>query len=635
MITVRVLGPVSLEVDGGPAPPELLWRKHLALLIYLARSPKRGRTREHLTGLLWPDREEGAARHSLNEALRVIRRAAGDAAIETAGGQVRLAGDAVHLDAEDLDRWVAEQAWERAAAIVTGEFLEGFAIGDSEGFEDWLAAERSYWRDHGVTALLGHSAALLQGGQAGEALTVARRALGLDPHSDQAVRAVMTAAAIQGDLSSAAACYEQFAARLGRDLGTVPADATRALLQRIRTIPGPRPPQRAEAEPQRRRAPLVGRRIELERLVSIWETSRRTPAAAAAIVEGDTGIGKSRMVEEFISRVRLGGGTVALSRAVEADLSEPGSGWLGLARGGLLDAPGLLAAPPQALATLASSLPEWAERFPAATREGTALALAPAITAVLDAVLSSGPLVLAVDDAHWLDRPSLLGLVAALRDFSQAPLCLVLSVLPSPAREELDSLRRGLGGTTAGAVLKLNPLDAAALREVAAWSLPSYDAVALERVCRRVASDSAGLPLLAVELLSAVAAGLDLHQGVPAWPAPFHTLTETLPGDLPDAVVAALRIGFRRLSPEAQRVLAAASVAGNERGGRITEALLTRATELGAPVVQAALDELEWQRWLESDGQGYGFVARLAREVVARDMLTRGQAARIRERLGS
>src|SRR3989454_11500520 len=56
-----------------------LWRKHLALLVYLARSPRRTRTREHLLGLLWADRDEKQARHSLSEALRVLRRRARDA----------------------------------------------------------------------------------------------------------------------------------------------------------------------------------------------------------------------------------------------------------------------------------------------------------------------------------------------------------------------------------------------------------------------------------------------------------------------------------------------------------------------------------------------------------------------------
>src|SRR5262245_12980618 len=91
VIVCRTLGPIEVTVDGEPAPPELLWRKHLALLVYLARSPRQTRSREHLTALLWADRSEAAARHSLSEALRVLRRHAGSAGVEVTVGQVGLA----------------------------------------------------------------------------------------------------------------------------------------------------------------------------------------------------------------------------------------------------------------------------------------------------------------------------------------------------------------------------------------------------------------------------------------------------------------------------------------------------------------------------------------------------------------
>jgi predicted ATPase len=98
-----------------------------------------------------------------------------------------------------------------------------------------------------------------------------------------------------------------------------------------------------------------------------------------------------------------------------------------------------------------------------------------------------------------------------------------------------------------------------------------------------------------------------------------------VPGDLPDTISAALRIGYRRLSPDAQQVLAAAAVLG----GRVSEPILARVTQLAPTRVQAALDELEWQRWLEADGSGYGFVANIAARVIERDMVTKGQRARI------
>lgn len=75
-------------------------------------------------------------------------------------------------------------------------------------------------------------------------------------------------------------------------------------------------------------------------------------------------------------------------------------------------------------------------------------------------------------------------------------------------------------------------------------------------------------------------------------------LDQTLPGELPDALVAAVRTVVERHA------------------------------------LDAALDELEWQRWLSSEARGYSFVARIVREVVAQDMLTPGQRRRIQEAVG-
>lgn len=624
MIDCRVLGPVEVTVDGTAAPPELLWRKHLALLVYLARSPKRARTREHLIGLLWPDKSESAARHSLNEALRVLRRIAGDEGLDTAAGQVRLAPGAARLDVDQLAGWIDAGSWSEAVAIVAGEFLEGFSVPGCDGFEDWLGAERRHWGERGVTALLGHAELLMRHGRAHEALLAARRAEALDSHSDAAARAIMMALAVQGDSVAALAHVERFGQVLAQEIGGAPSAETRALAERIRGGRGPRAyagvPHNAEAG--LRRGPLAGRELELRAMLELWEHCRAGEGATAIVLEGEAGTGKTRMLQEFIARAALSGAAVSLVRAVPGDAEVPRSGILGLARGGLLEAPGLSAAPPAALAAFAALLPEWADRFrPAA---GPVPSVGEALGPVLAGALGEGALLLVIDDAQWSDSATLATLVAVLRDLASTPLCLVLALLSEPHREDIDQLRSRLGRELSGGAVRLGPLDSAALRQLAAWALPGYDAVALDRVCRRVASDSAGLPLLAVELLSAVAQGLDLKQGAAAWPEPMHTLTQSLPGDLPDSVVAALRIGFRRLTQEAQQVLAAAAVLDLP----VSEARLARVTGLPDGSVPSALAELEWQGWLEADGRGYGFVANLARRVIARDMITPGQRAR-------
>src|SRR2546430_4920251 len=115
-----------------------LWRKHVALLVYLARSPRKSRTREHLVGLLWSDRDEKQARHSLSEALRVLRQALGDAAVQADVDQVRLSTDGVTLDCDRFAALAERGEWDAAAALVEGEFLEGLALPGENGFETWL-----------------------------------------------------------------------------------------------------------------------------------------------------------------------------------------------------------------------------------------------------------------------------------------------------------------------------------------------------------------------------------------------------------------------------------------------------------------------------------------------------------------
>jgi len=255
------------------------------------------------------------------------------------------------------------------------------------------------------------------------------------------------------------------------------------------------------------------------------------------------------------------------------------------------------------------------------------MSLGRALREVMRAVCGEQPCVLVLDDAQWLDRESLLACAAITRDLRALPCLLVLTAPSVPDRVELDSMRARLGREVRGAVVRLAALGREDLRVLARWALPHYDEGQIDRVVRRVATDSAGLPLLAVELLHAVALGLELGKLAGAWPEPLRTLDQTLPGGFPDAVVGAIRVNYRRLSNDARTVLAAAAVLS----GRVRAEQLRRATGLGLDAVQVALDELEWQRWLTAESRGYAFVARIVGEIVARDQVEEGQRLRIRE----
>jgi DNA-binding SARP family transcriptional activator len=629
VITCRTLGPVQVLVDGEPAPAELLWRKNVALLVYLARSPKRVRTRDHLIGLLWVDKSEAAARQSLREALRVLRHSLGESGMDAGGDQVTLTPGAVSLDVDRFAELAERGEWAAAAQLVAGEFLEGFSVPDASGFEDWLEAERLAWRRRSVEAIARAAEQRLQAGDAAAATELGLKALELDALSEPALRAVMRSLAVAGDRAGALSRYQAYVERLKTSTGADPTAELCALADQVRRQRSWRVPDYLVAKPavgaESRRAPLIGREPQLADLTTAWATVRSERRAAVAIIAADPGLGKTRLLEEVLVRARLEGAATATVTGVSADRGQPGNGLLGLMRGGLLEAPGVASAQPSALASLAAELPEWADRFGKQVRGAQPQPLPRATSEVLRAAAEEQPVLLAVDDAHHLDPESLDALAAVVRDLAACPLCLVLATDSQGGPPELDLLWSHLGRDLPGVTVRLEPLDAAAMLRLARWALPSYSDADLDRVARRVGADSAGLPLLAVELLHAIAVGLDLGTVTGAWPQPLRTLSQTLPGDLPGAVVAAIRVGFRRLSEPAQRALGAAAVLGErEQAERIG-----RATGLEGERLSAALDELEWQRWLVADARGYAFLARIVRDVVARDMVSPGQRQRL------
>lgn len=625
MIQLRALGPVDITIDGRAAPPELLWRKNLALLVYLARSPRRTRSREHLMGLLWGDKPDTSARHSLREAMRVLRAAGGERLLETEGDQIQLAADAVDLDVDHFTTLADAGEWAAASRLAIGAFLEGFGVPDAPDFEDWLRAERSGLRRRSTDVLLRYAEQRQRAGQLGAAAECAARALAFDPDSSGAVQALMRAHALAGERAAALAAFERWKAHLAREIGVDPDDAASRLADQIRKGRAKEP---ARAAPSRgaesRRAPLVGRDRELEQLIETWQHAC-SGACAFAVLEGPAGAGRTRLTEEIGERARLDGAAVIRVRGVPADRESPWSGIHGLATGGLLDASGIGGASGAALARFAQRSDAWADRFPAARRVAQPLEPGLAFAAVLRAAAMDQRLVIVMDDAHWLDGETLSLLLTLARDLEGLPVLFVVSAHAQPPREPIEMLGSRVGRDMPGVRLAIEPLASDAIRALAAWAMPGWTPTDIDRLARRVAADSAGLPLIAVELLHAVALGLDVHGTERAWPDPHRTLDQTLPGTLPDTVVAAVRIGFRRLGRDAQQCVAATAVLGE----RADQARLAAATGLAADDLLRALDEAEWERWIVADGRGYGFVARLARDIVARDLVTSGQRRRI------
>ena len=105
---------------------------------------------------------------------------------------------------------------------------------------------------------------------------------------------------------------------LSRELGVPPLAETTRLYEAISegTLEAPAAPP-AAAAPALRRAPLVGRAAEWEALLSAYDGI--ADDGRAVLLEGEAGIGKTRLAEEFAAYARERGAAVLGGRAYEEE----------------------------------------------------------------------------------------------------------------------------------------------------------------------------------------------------------------------------------------------------------------------------------------------------------------------------
>src|SRR5882672_3779151 len=223
-LDLTCFGPPTALVDGREPAREVLWQKHLGLLIYLALSPAHRRTRTHLVSVFWPEMPEQRARKALNEAVLRLRKRLGAVRLRTERDALVLDPAGLEVDALQFAAAVARSPAE-APAFLRGDFLEGFSVGQATAFEDWADAERARYRALGADAFVAAGEKLLSESRLTEAGNAARRALGYAPYSEPAVRLLMRAGALAADAGSALASFKEFAQRLEGELSERPSPA--------------------------------------------------------------------------------------------------------------------------------------------------------------------------------------------------------------------------------------------------------------------------------------------------------------------------------------------------------------------------------------------------------------------------
>ncbi len=617
-------GPPTARVAGGAPHPEVLWRKHLALLVYLALSPHKTRTRQHLLGLLWPEGEESAGRHSLNEAIRRLRAHLGPDRIRSDGDSVTLSDAGLTVDALDFDALASTEP-RRAISLQTGDFLEGFGVSDAPGFDEWVASERDRYRAKAVALLVAEGAQSLLNGDTTEARELARRALALEPYSEPSARLLIRAAALAGDATGALASYHAFVGRIDTELGEPPSRELRALADRIRQNRW----RSMALRPADSDVPLVRRGSAYPTALSVVADAL-VSGPQTLIVSGDPGSGRSRLLAECLHYAALEGAPLATARPLETDHDAPWSTLRALMRAGLARSPGVAATDPAALALLAALVPELAERATPSTPRDRA-EVAAATRALLRSLADEAPLVLGIDDAQFADGATIGALHAAISELDTVPVLQIITT-PTMARAgppELLTLRASVGGAVRGRAVRLDPLSLEEVRELvrssATWCI---DEVGRDRLARRIAFETAGNVFLAATLLRGLGECAALRQDGLSWPVPEATLDSPLPISVPSLARMAITARVTQLDDACQRILATGSLVGLA----IDPELVANLTGMPQSRLEDLLPTLERLAFLVFDGERYRFAAPLVAQVVRAEFLTPGQQRTLRQR---
>ena len=442
LLRVAVLGSPEVFHDGSRLTFAL--RKAQALLLYLAVEGGL-HPRSKLAALLWPDSDPPDARKGLRNALALLRGLLADAGDSPAARSHLLSEhELLGLDPQvplELDLDVVQQAWKEAQALSTvpaepqrtalvaqvqhalslvrGPFLDGFRLREETAFDEWHEQQQRQWQVRLQLLLDRLSAWQETGGELEQAKATLTRWLALDPLAEEACRRLMGVHLALGETSAALQVYATCRARLAEALQIAPSAETIALAEHVRATsarsPGSSQSHPATAErrpPSQLVAPLIGRATAFSQLVGSLRQARQGQPQAV-LVEGEAGIGKTRLASEFVAWARTQGAEVLSGHALEMDGRLPYQPLVEALRVRLEEEN----APEDLLddlwlAELSRLLPELRVRYPdlpAPTEDELAakIRLFEAVARLLDALAQRAPLVLLLEDLHWIDGASL------------------------------------------------------------------------------------------------------------------------------------------------------------------------------------------------------------------------------------
>lgn len=382
-IHVQTLGTFSVSVAGRIV--ELRRRKDRALAAYLITNRNRTFARDELANLLWSSSPERLARHSLNQAIYSIKRLI-PGLIEVKRDEVRCIAKHITVDVDTLTAPDLNDI-DGAISNIKGGFLSALSIQDSNEFEDWRSA------------------------------TNMRVFAAIDRELVRSIRRISTLGKQQLLMMPA-----ELSALLP---GTLDA------IQDIRITDIIESPSSSGEEDRNRtyqsdslELPFVGRDKELaflrQELVTAQQGSPR-----CVLVRGNPGVGKTRLVEEFLDtaiNVRT-----CRSRCYEAERFIGFAAVVDLIQRSVTpaDIANVDVVWRNALAQLVPQVDPHAEVPPRVGEAAEQARLFEALLRLFSAMARDRPLIVFVDDAQWADK-STRALLSYLSNRLRETRCLII-----------------------------------------------------------------------------------------------------------------------------------------------------------------------------------------------------------------
>ena len=595
-LEISLFGAPRIEVDGEAVALDT--RKAVALVAYLAVTG-RPHTRDALCVLLWPDYDQEHSRGALRRTLSALRKALGGDRLDAGRERVALErDDGVRVDVEEFRAALAAGdtgSLARAVELYQGDFLAGFSLRDSVNFDDWQYFESESLRRELADALERLAAEHARRRDYDRAILLARRWLALNPLHEPVHRRLMELYALKGERAAALRQYRECVRILHTELGVAPVEETtelyRAIQKQAVQAPGTplsAPPSAPAPGPTRPDPPaLVGREDDWEALLAAYDDV--SADGRLAVIEGEPGIGKTRLASEIASHVSGRGAPVITVRCYEEERELAFAPVAETVRQALAMTSGR----EEALAEAARLLPQLGAPpdLPLDTPGAQMRFFESIASLVQEALAGTPPGLLLVDDVHWADAASLEFLAFLVRRLAGQPLLVLLTWWSSdvPAAHPLRRLLADTGrgpGATARTLRRLGPEE---VDELARSLAPA--AVAGDRIYE----ETEGVPLLVVEYCRA----LERAEATP-----------------PQGVRELLRARLLPLSDVATQALAAAAVIGRSFDPEVLREVSGRTDE----EVVAGLEELTARGLIDEAGEAYDFRHERLRSVMDEEL---------------